>query len=85
MVRFILLLLFSGSEPTLPIGRMLDRVTLRGWYKDFASVMNRTAVRIAGALLVSTEGRLLLSTEYVLVFGANLSPCHGNLLPLFSE
>jgi hypothetical protein len=85
----MLLLLFSGSEPLLSIGRRLDRVTMRWWYKDFASVKNRTAVfRIAGALwvyFVSTEGKLLLSLQCVVVFGTKLSACQGNLLPSFSE
>jgi hypothetical protein len=62
---------------------------LRWWYRDFASVMNRTAVvRIAGALRVysaSTEGKLSLGLQYVVVFGTHLFPCQASLLSPFSE
>jgi hypothetical protein len=64
-----------------------------GSYRDggikTASVVHRTAVvRMAGALcvyVVSTEGKLLLRLQYVVVFGTNWSPCQCNLLPPFSD
>jgi len=51
--------------------------------------MNRTAViRIAGALRVyfaSTEAKLSLGLQYVVVFGTHLSPCQASLMSPFSE